>query len=290
MTQKVGDLSVARPGGSLLRALGYTGIIRYAAPGRNDVNITAQEVTDYHAHGLAIGIVNERQADYMLYTNGAESAKGADEVTRAAGLPDGPTFFAADFDATKGGPTHPGSPGDKNMDQIARFLEQAASAVGENAVGFYGSYFACLALVTKTPWLKYYWETEAWSEGMFFWKSDLYQYAGRVDISGVDRDAAIDGYWGSRLAAPKPPTPTPLSVQVLGLPALRLGATGGAVTVLQEAMNAGSHAGLKVDGVFGPATMQAVDNTQRLWHLKVDGIAGPQTDRAISYECRLRGQ
>lgn len=286
MTEKAADLSVARPGGAVLRAHGYFNVIRYAAINRNDgVNITKPEADDYKANGIRIGIVNEYNADYMLHANGAACANGAKEVTEAAGLPDGPVFFAADFDATNNGPTFPGSPGDHNITVICNFLDQAAAAIGENNVGFYGSYFACLAVLRKLPWLKLYWQTEAWSHGLFFWEASIYQYANIPSgIPGVDRDSTVNGYWGYRVFAPEK-----LSSQVLALPLLRLGATGNAVAILQKGMNLGSNAGLTVDGVFGKNTMNAVDNTQKLWHLTVDGVAGPQTDKVIAYEDSLKG-
>lgn len=99
--------------GAQLKAAGYSGVVRYACAGRGDVNITPGEVNDLKAHGIGIGIVNEHAADYLLggYSVGKQRAIEAQQIARACGLPDGVVYMAADFDATNGGPTSPGSPG-----------------------------------------------------------------------------------------------------------------------------------------------------------------------------------
>lgn len=52
---------------------------------------------------------------------------------------------------------------------------------------------------------------------------------------------------------------------------LKLGSKGNEVKVLQEKLN------LKVDGIFGPLTEEAVKDFQRSNSLEVDGIAGADT-------------
>ena len=52
---------------------------------------------------------------------------------------------------------------------------------------------------------------------------------------------------------------------------LKLGSRGNEVKVLQEKLN------LKVDGIFGPLTEEAVKDFQRSNSLEVDGIAGADT-------------
>lgn len=52
---------------------------------------------------------------------------------------------------------------------------------------------------------------------------------------------------------------------------LKLGSRGNEVKLLQEKLN------LKVDGIFGPLTEEAVKDFQRSNGLKVDGIAGANT-------------
>ncbi|HJC69477.1 MAG TPA: peptidoglycan-binding protein [Candidatus Brachybacterium intestinipullorum] len=62
---------------------------------------------------------------------------------------------------------------------------------------------------------------------------------------------------------------------------LRLGARGNAVTYLQQRLNAHG-ASLKVDGVFGSATLRAVKNRQSSAGIGVDGVVGPKTWNALS--------
>jgi peptidoglycan hydrolase-like protein with peptidoglycan-binding domain len=62
------------------------------------------------------------------------------------------------------------------------------------------------------------------------------------------------------------------------LPTLKKGSRGDAVKGLQNALNARSSQGVgAVDGIFGPATENAVKQFQRDVGLVEDGIAGPAT-------------
>lgn len=65
-----------------------------------------------------------------------------------------------------------------------------------------------------------------------------------------------------------------------GMPILRRGARGEAVSTLQRALRE-TGAPLAVDGVFGPATGSAVLAFQRGANLAVDGVVGPRTWAAL---------
>src|SRR5699024_7071046 len=62
---------------------------------------------------------------------------------------------------------------------------------------------------------------------------------------------------------------------------LRIGARGAAVSYLQERLNAHG-ASLKVDGVFGSATLRAVKSQQSRAGIGVDGVVGPKTWGALT--------
>jgi len=199
--------------GSALRAAGVSGVIRYAASGRADVNISPGEVRDLKDHGIAIGIVNEHSADYLLggHSVGKQRAHEAQQIAHSCGLPEGVVYMAGDFDATNGGFTHRGSPGDVNMEKIGQALEGAAESVGKDHVGFYGSYFAIEWLVHHVPWIKYLWQTSAWSERLLHPSANIYQgdfklhQASFETVGGVscDVDVALMADWGQRTQRPE---------------------------------------------------------------------------------------
>ncbi|NJL45354.1 MAG: hypothetical protein HC922_05655 [Leptolyngbyaceae cyanobacterium SM2_3_12] len=62
---------------------------------------------------------------------------------------------------------------------------------------------------------------------------------------------------------------------------LKSGATGSAVENLQQDLAQLGIFRLPIDGVYGPATVEAVEDFQRQQGLPVDGIAGPQTRQAL---------
>lgn len=61
---------------------------------------------------------------------------------------------------------------------------------------------------------------------------------------------------------------------------IRKGDRGALVVALQTSLKALGHA-VEVDGVFGPATEQAVKALQGGFGIPADGIAGPKTREAI---------
>jgi hypothetical protein len=208
MTTLAGDHSTAGAiiGAALKQAGMGAGLIRYACGGRSDVNITAAEVADLRAHGVSVGIVLEHQADWLLSMDSVPSRVLASrEVTRSVGLPDGVTYMAADWDCTNGGPVVPGGLGERNLRSILTSLQRAATVIGPDNVGFYGSKFAIDWLLIHAPWLRWYWQTEAWSQGERSQHACLYQRAQSVSVAGVvvDVDEVWKPQWGQR-AHPQP--------------------------------------------------------------------------------------
>ena len=66
-----------------------------------------------------------------------------------------------------------------------------------------------------------------------------------------------------------------------GQPTIAPGATGEVVRRLQRALRRTPNLGLRIDGIFGPATEAAVTEFQKEDSLAVDGIVGPQTWAAL---------
>lgn len=203
-------------GGSLRRA-GMTDVIRYACAGRGDVNITPHEVADLKANGVGLGLVVEHEADWLLRRGVADRIKGSVQIADACGVPRGVLYHAADFDVTNGGFTSPGSRGDRQMAGVARALEAAAGVIGEANVGFYGSFYAILWLRQHLPWVRKFWQTEAWSHmGRAralnrHPDAQLFQRATSINVHGVSVD--VDEIWhpdyGNRFAVHHDPVPSP---------------------------------------------------------------------------------
>jgi mannosyl-glycoprotein endo-beta-N-acetylglucosaminidase len=64
------------------------------------------------------------------------------------------------------------------------------------------------------------------------------------------------------------------------LPTLRLGSEGKDVRYLQTILNYYGYS-LKIDGIFGKKTEDAVKKFQKSRRLRVDGIVGPKTWTAL---------
>jgi hypothetical protein len=183
------DYSAGRPGGAALAAAGVKAVGRYAAAGRPGINVTAAEVRDLRAHGIDVFVYNEHEAGYMLggAARAATTVPGAVKVCRDAGLPDGPIFYAVDFDATRGGPpTSAAALAD--MRKLADFLTAAARITGWDAVGVYGGYYVVEWLLDNLPGLRHAVQTSAWSAGRWepraFCRQDGYNWT----INGVNCD------------------------------------------------------------------------------------------------------
>lgn len=218
MSIKVADHSTSNVKiGAGLHAAGIGGVIRYASAGRGNVNITPSEVDDLKSHGISIGIVNEHAAAYLLGGEavGKQRAHEAQQIARACNLEDGVVYMAGDFDATLGGYTHPGSAGERNMEKIHAALNGAADSIGPDCVGFYGSYFAIDWLAHHAPWIKYYWQTSAWSMKLLHPTADIYQgnvisrQPSNLSVGGVslDGNTAFSTDWGQRTKRPVSHTP-----------------------------------------------------------------------------------
>lgn len=196
-------------GGSLQRAGFGGGVIRYCCGGRGDVNITPAEVQDLKTNRVPLGLVLEHEADWLLRSGVRQRVEASVEIARACNVPDGVLYMAADWDCTNGGPTSPGSPGDNNMKAIAAALNTAADVIGQRNVGFYGSYFGIDWLTKNLSWLRWFWQTEAWSMRMRHPAACLFQRAQYATVAGVqlDVDEIWQSSWGQRTSAPTPPSP-----------------------------------------------------------------------------------
>ena len=106
-----------------------------------------------------------------------------------------------------------------------------------------------------------------------------WQYSENGSVPGffgqaVDMDVWYDDISGAVALPKQPATQEEL---------LKLGSTGKKVKKLQKLLNSnGADPKLKVDGVFGPLTYEAVKKFQTEHNLDVDGIVGPRTLDALN--------
>lgn len=308
------DYSSGRPGGAALAAAGVQAVGRYAAAGRGDVNITAAEVKDLRAHGIDVLIFNESTAGFMLGGGSAAAiiAPGAHQVCKTAGLPDGPIFYAVDFDATRGGPpTSAGALAD--MGKLADFLVSAARATSWDLVGVYGGYYTIKWLLDNVPNLRHAVQTSAWSYGAggtlweprAFCRQDGYDWY----INGVNCDHLTITRNDGSLRFGNVPTPPP-AVDVRAIQRA-VNATpdgvwgldtdsrcevirhqGGTFHALTGVYAVQAVLGVTVDGIWGPETTAAyaasVREIQAGLKVAVDGGWGPRTDAAYIAASPLR--
>jgi GH25 family lysozyme M1 (1,4-beta-N-acetylmuramidase) len=125
---------------------------------------------------------------------------------------------------------------------------------------------------------------------------ELWQNTDAATIPGVlghvDTEAAQHGWhigvdlarMGVTVSPPPPvtppaPAPHPITGKLPPGTLLRQGSSGAGVVALQRALNTQypAYSKLKVDGLYGPATVAVVKEFQQRSHLAVDGIAGPIT-------------
>jgi peptidoglycan hydrolase-like protein with peptidoglycan-binding domain len=104
--------------------------------------------------------------------------------------------------------------------------------------------------------------------------------AGSASATAQAPSAPAAAAFGTSSAPAAAPAAAPASSKYTSVK-LRLGARGSAVTYLQQRLNSYG-ASLKVDGVFGSATLRAVKNRQSAAGIGVDGVVGPKTWNALS--------
>ena len=144
---------------ALIKAAGYSGVVRYLAPLPNPKVITADQVASLHAHGLWILLVWESTAGRALGGGPVGRSDGlqAAQVARALGYPPScPIFWAVDFEPTPA--------------QMPLILAYGAAFEQSWLGGPYGGIDTVDAV--KSPWR---WQTMAWSRGKVSTSAALYQ-------------------------------------------------------------------------------------------------------------------
>lgn len=199
------DYSYARPTAAAVKAADKKFVVRYITPaGHNAKGISQTEFDALHKEGIAVVAVYEQGAGGMKngHAAGVRDGEDAQKQLRAIiGLDDKlPVYFACDFDA---------APSDQAA--INAYLDGAATVLGRDRVGVYGSYYVCkrVKAAGKAHWL---WQTYAWSGGNVLEGIHLYQYKNGVPLAGgtVDLCRALQAEYGQHgVQPPAPVKPAP---------------------------------------------------------------------------------
>jgi hypothetical protein len=186
------DYSYDPPTPAGLIAAGKRFVVRYGAVGNPGKYLTATEVTALRAAGLDIVANAEETASAFRGTAaGVRHATAADAFFRKLGMPPHrPIYFSVDWDAQSA-----------DWPAVDAALRGAASVVGAERVGVYGSYDT-VAHCAGAGTASWFWQTYAWSGGRWHPRAHLQQYSNNHALAGgtVDYDRAmVDdfGQWGA---------------------------------------------------------------------------------------------
>ena len=172
-----------------LAAAGKKFAIRYGGPGTDDKHLHLAEAQALTAAGMSIVANAEGDEDGLLdgFDKGASWARSADAHFRNCGMPAGrPIYLSADFDMSEA-----------QWPRVRESLRGAASVIGLARVGLYGGLRA-MRMAAQDDVARWFWQTYAWSGGVWFKGNHLEQYRNKVDLAGgrVDLDRAKQPDYG----------------------------------------------------------------------------------------------
>lgn len=206
MTAQLGiDIAWDRPTIAAIKATGAHWVARYFSTDTTK-NLTASEVHDYPAAGLAVVTVFESSAGRATQGRaaGIADARLAEQQRAAVGLPASHVHhFAVDEDTS--------------WASVQAYFDGAASVIGLGRTGCYGGLHVIEG--AHGYGIDYLWQTVAWSGGVWSPHATIRQMGGTVLSGGADVDYAEVSDFGQfpRPAAPKPvpppaPAPAPMPV------------------------------------------------------------------------------
>ena len=192
------DIAWDRPTTAQIKATGAVGVMRYFSPDTTK-NITAAEVTDYTANGLAVGTVYESTAGRATagQAAGAADARLAEEERVKVGLPNTHIHhFAVDSDVP--------------WSSVQAYFDGVISMVGLVRTGAYGSFRVVEGAYGHG--IRKLWQTSAWSGGQLSSHATLYQSGGTLLGGQADINRTLAADWG-QYPRPTPPVPPPMPLQ-----------------------------------------------------------------------------
>lgn len=190
------DYSYARPNPAGLVKAGKRFAVRYVTPpGKGAKGIDQAEYDALHAAGIAVVVVWENRAGDAMegWPQGVADAKAAQAgLQRIVGLGDRlPVYFAVDWEAQPG-----------ELPTIRAYLQGAASVLGWQRVGVYGSY-RVVENAADFDVAAWFWQTYAWSGGKVSTHAHLHQYLNGQSLAGgtVDLVRALKPEYGQHNVA-----------------------------------------------------------------------------------------
>jgi len=194
------DYAWSRPNiGQLVEARKYFAC-RYGGPGSSGKQLDPAEARALSAAGVAIVANAEGAADGLLggWSVGVSWASSAEAHFAACGMPPGrPIYLSVDFDVQSG-----------QWPAVASALRGAASVLGAHRVGVYGGRRA-IELARRDGVAQWFWQTYAWSSGVWVLGNHIEQYRNLVELAGaiLDLDRALASDFGQWMTGGQEMTP-----------------------------------------------------------------------------------
>jgi len=167
------------PDPAALAAAGKQFACRYGGPGSSDKWLDPAEAAALSAAGIAIVANAEGSAAGLAggFAVGASWARTADAWFRKCGMPaDRPIYLSVDFDVQSG-----------QWPAVRDALAGAASEIGLARVGVYGGRKA-VAWARRDQVATWFWQTYAWSGGIWEPGVHIQQYSNGITVAGADCD------------------------------------------------------------------------------------------------------
>lgn len=193
------DYSSGRPNPKAVKKAGYGFVCRYLfAPAPGGKGITRAEASTLRTEGLGIVAIYEEYAGRALEGQAAGIIDGKTALAFAHSIdfPDSrPIYFAVDINATAG-----------QQPLIDAYLRGAASVIGAERVGVYGSYYVVERCYADKS-AQFFWQTYAWSSGKVSAHTHFLQYSngqvvGNASVDLNESKQADFGAWEVEVTKP----------------------------------------------------------------------------------------
>lgn len=177
------------PSAVQLKAAGKRFVCRYLSTPGNPKNLRPAEAQALHKAGIAIVLVFETTGTTFLggATAGRHDAALALQQAKALGVPASvPIYFAIDEDPN----------GHEAL--IVDYIKGAASVMTKARTGVYGG-LAAINACHRSGVCSWFWQTLAWSNGLWSVVNHLEQYGAPITLDGhqVDPDRAVKASYGA---------------------------------------------------------------------------------------------